>query len=154
MQRPMPTFEKRTFIAAPPETVFDFHERPDALERLMPPWEKARVVERTGDGLNVGTKVVVELRLGILKLRWAAEHVAYDPPRMFRDVQRGGPFRSWDHMHAVEPAPGGATLVDTIRYELPLAPFSRVALPFVRRKIDRLFAFRHDVTKRVCEGRS
>jgi ligand-binding SRPBCC domain-containing protein len=150
----MPTFEKRTFIAAPPETVFAFHERPDALERLMPPWEKARVVERTGDGLNVGARVVVELHVGPFKTRWTAEHVAYDPPRMFRDVQRGGPFAHWEHTHAVEAAPGGATLVDTIAFELPLAPFSAVALPFVRRKIERLFAFRHDVTKRKCEGRS
>jgi ligand-binding SRPBCC domain-containing protein len=150
----MPTYEKRTFIAATPEAVFAFHERPDALERLTPPWEKARVVERTGDGLNVGARVTVELRLGPFRLRWVAEHVAYDPPRMFRDVQRGGPFRSWDHTHTVEPAPGGATLVDAISYELPFAPFSMVAAPFVRRKVERLFDFRHDLTKRVCEGRS
>ena len=150
----MTTFEKRTFIAAPPEAVFAFHERPDALERLTPPWENARVVEKTGDGIKVGARVVIELKLGPVKLRWTAEHVAYDPPRMFRDVQRGGPFRKWDHTHTVESAPGGATLVDTITYELPFAPFSRVAAPFVRRKIERLFAFRHELTRQLCESGS
>jgi ligand-binding SRPBCC domain-containing protein len=150
----MPTFEKRTFVAAPPETVFAFHERPDALERLMPPWEKARVVEKTGEGIRTGARVTVELMVGPFRFRWVAEHVSYDPPRSFRDVQRGGPFLKWDHLHAVEPAPAGATLIDTITYELPFAPFSRLAAPFVRRKIDRMFAFRHDVTKRLCEGGS
>jgi ligand-binding SRPBCC domain-containing protein len=147
----MPTFEKRTFIAAAPEAVFAFHEQPGALERLTPPWEQARVVERTGRGLEVGARVVVEHAVGPLRPRWVAEHVAYEPPKMFRDVQRSGPFRTWDHTHRVEPAPGGATLVDAITFALPLWPLSLPALPFVRRRLARMFAYRHDVTKRACE---
>ena len=59
----MPVFEKRTRIAAPPELVFAFHDRPEALELLMPPWEPARIVEKT-PGLGVGVRAVIEVRVG------------------------------------------------------------------------------------------
>jgi ligand-binding SRPBCC domain-containing protein len=150
----MATIEKRTFIAAPPEVVFGFHERPDALEKLTPPWEPVRIVERVGQGLAAGVRVTLEMKLGPIPLRWIAEHVAYDPPRMFKDVARSGPFRRWEHEHRVEPGDGGAWLVDHVEYALPLEPFSRIVGALVRRRLERMFAYRHDVTKRTCEAKS
>ena len=148
----MPTFEKRSLIHAPPERVFAFHEQEGALERLSPPWEPVKIVERTGRGLEAGTRVVLEMRLGPVPLRWTAEHVAYDPPRMFKDVALSGPFRRWEHEHRVEPADGGAWLIDHVEYELPLEPLSRVAGFYVRRRLSRMFEHRHEVTRRWCEG--
>lgn len=148
----MGRFEKRTFIRASPEAVFAFHERPDALERLTPPWEPVRIVEKTGQGLEAGTRVVLEMRLGPVWQRWVAEHVAYDPPRSFTDVARSGPFSKWVHEHCVEAADGGAYLVDRIEYRLPLEPFSLLASRFVTRKLQRMFDYRHDVTRRACEA--
>jgi ligand-binding SRPBCC domain-containing protein len=149
----MATYEKRTLIDAPAEAVFAFHERPDALEQLTPPWEPVRIVERVGQGLEAGVRVTLEMRLGPVPLRWVAEHVAYDPPRMFKDVARSGPFRRWEHEHRVEPAGKGAWLVDRVEYELPLEPLGRVAGFLVRRRLERMFAYRHDVTKRACEAK-
>src|SRR5215216_551619 len=85
-------FLKESLIRAPPERVFGFHELPDALARLTPPWERTRVVSAAPD-LRVGSRAVLETRLfGLVPLRWVAEHTAYDPPRMFEDVQLQGPF--------------------------------------------------------------
>lgn len=39
-------FIKESIIKAPPERVFAFHELPDALERSIPPWEKAKVIQK------------------------------------------------------------------------------------------------------------
>ena len=83
----MPLFVKETRIAASPEAVFQFHERPDALPLLIPPWEKV-TVEVPPTSLAKGTQVILVNRMGPLKLRWVAEHTAYDPPRMFMDVQK------------------------------------------------------------------
>ena len=44
-------FRRESFIAAPPERVFAFHEAPGALEKLLPPWEKIRLIKR-GDGAD------------------------------------------------------------------------------------------------------
>jgi len=62
----MPIFEKRVHIQAPSEVVFGFHERPDALERLRPPWENARVVERNG-GLQKRARAVIMANIGPIK---------------------------------------------------------------------------------------
>ena len=145
-------FVHESIIRAAPERVFAFHELPDALARLTPPWERARVV-RAAPSLRAGEVAVVETRLfGLVPVRWVAEHTAYDPPRSFEDVQREGPFRSWRHRHVVEPHAEGALLRDEIEYEPPLGPLGRLAAPLlVERRLRRLFEYRHRVTREWCE---
>ena len=146
-------FVKQSVIRAAPERVFAFHELPDALCRLTPPWEPTRVLSAAPD-LRVGSVAVVETRmLGLLPVRWVARHTLYDPPRMFEDVQAAGPFKSWRHRHTVEPHPEGATLRDEIEYEPPLGPLGRLAAPLlIEPRLRKLFDFRHGVTRDWCEG--
>jgi len=148
----MPVFEKRTRIAAPPEAVFAFHERPDALSRLLPPWENAQIIERTG-GLETGARTVLEAKIGPIKQRMVAVHTAYEKGRMFQDSMIEGPFARWVHTHLMEPdGEGGTWLIDRIEYELPLGLLGRIGGGwFARRKIERMFEFRHEVTKKACE---
>ncbi len=145
-------FVHESIIRAAPERVFAFHELPDALERLTPPWERARIV-RAAPSLRAGEVAVIEARLfGLVPVRWVAEHTAYDPPRMFEDVQREGPFRSWRHRHFVRPHAAGAVLRDEIEYEPPLGPLGRLAAPLlVERRLRRTFEHRHRVTREWCE---
>jgi ligand-binding SRPBCC domain-containing protein len=145
-------FVKESFIDAPPERVFGFHELPDALARLTPPWESARVLEHTPD-LKVGSTTVVETKvLGLFPSRWVARHTAYDPPRMFEDVQVEGPFKSWRHRHVVEPHEKGAVLRDEVEFETPLWFLGRLAAPLlVEPRLRRLFEYRHRVTREWCE---
>ncbi|EYF03702.1 SRPBCC family protein [Chondromyces apiculatus] len=149
----MPTFEKRTRIAATPEQVFAFHEAPDALERLTPPWEEVRIVEKSA-GIGVGARVVMDTRLGPLWMRWVAEHTRYEKGRMFQDVQISGPFRRWEHTHQMDPdGEGGCWLVDHVEYALPVGALGAlVAGRMVRRKLERMFDYRHELTQRICEG--
>ena len=149
----MSTFVKESLIRATPERVFAFHEQPRALELLTPPWERARVV-RAARISEVGSAAIVETRLfRVVPVRWVARHTVYDPPRAFEDVQERGPFRRWRHRHVVAPHPEGATLRDEIEYEPPLGPLGRLAAPFVvRPRLKKLFDYRHEVTRRWCEG--
>ena len=122
-------FVKESLIRAPPERVFAFHELPDALARLTPPWERTRVVSAAPD-LRVGSRAVVETRLfGLFPVRWVAEHTAYDPPRTFEDVQLKGPFRRWVHRHKVLPHENGSLLRDEIDFEPPLGPLENSRRP-------------------------
>lgn len=145
-------FVKESFIGATPERVFAFHELPDALERLTPPWERTRVV-RHAPNLHPGARTVVETRLfGLVPVRWVAEHTLYDPPRMFEDVQLRGPFRRWRHRHVVEPREPGALLRDEIDYEPPLGALGRLLSPLlVEPRLRKLFDYRHAVTREWCE---
>lgn len=146
-------FVKESIIGAAPERVFAFHELPDALERLLPPWETARVVVPP-KSLAAGTRTVVETKLfGLYRARWESLHTAYDPPRMFEDVQVKGPFKSWRHRHIIEPHELGARLVDDIEYEPPLGFLGRLMAPLaVERRLKRLFDYRHQVTREWAEG--
>ena len=142
-------FVQETSIDASPETVFEFHESPDALTLLIPPWENMRVVE-SPHSLEIGSRVVLEGRLGPFRLRWVAEHTEYQPPHLFEDRQVSGPFAIWVHRHEFLPdGQGGTLLRDSVRYLPPLGWFGRVLGGWwIRRKLKSMFAYRHEVTRR------
>jgi len=147
-------FQMETRIAAPPETVFRFHESPDALTQLIPPWENMRVAEAPGS-LEPGSVVVLKGRVaGIIPVKWVALHTAYEPPHLFVDRQESGPFAYWLHHHRfIDDGAGGTLLRDEVDYKLPLGPIGQVfGGGFVRVKLDKMFRFRHEVTKRLVES--
>ena len=150
----MPVYEKRSRIAAAPERVFAFHELPDALERLTPPWMQQHVLHKD-PGLEVGVRVVLDAWLGPFTQRFEAEHIACEKGRMFRDRLNKGPFAKWEHTHLMEPdGEGGTWLTDHVEYELPFGVFGRMAGGWIaRRELDRMFDYRHDVTRKWCERR-
>ena len=134
-------------IAASPERVFAFHERPDAFALLTPWWSGARVV-RAAASLRPGQRALLVLGRGPLSVEWEAVHEIYEPPACFVESQVRGPFRRWRHRHLVLPDGDGARLRDELEYELAggsLAPLLDLVMrPFV----EQLFAYRHTVTRR------
>jgi len=141
------TFLRRSRIAAPAQAVFDWHCRPGAFERLSPPWESVRLLQRNG-GVEDGSRVILSMRQGPFRRRWIAEHRDVKAPEQFRDVQIEGPFAHWDHLHRIEPKGTSECLLeDRVEYALPLGWLgSWLGGTFVRRKLDRLFDYRHSVT--------
>lgn len=148
-------FVKESVIRASPELVFSFHELPDAFERLVPPWENAKVIQKA-DISKIGSQAIIEQKIfGLVPSRWVAEHTAYDPPRMFEDVQVSGPFSSWRHKHIVEPHADGAVLRDEIDLEPPMSFIGDLAVPlFILPRIKKMFDYRHQVTREWCENES
>lgn len=137
-------FVHESVIQAQPSAVFAFHERPDALRKLVPPWEDVEVVQPPAS-LHPGTHVLLRMKMGPLKLYWEAEHTKYEKNVLFQDRMVRGPFKKWLHTHRTLPAPGGATLLrDEVEYELPL--FFLPGLPLVLRRLRRMFEYRHQVT--------
>ena len=145
-------FVKESIIRAAPERVFAFHQLPDAFERLVPPWETVKVVKKA-DISKIGSEAVIKSKLfGFLPVKWVARHTKYEPPRMFEDVQVSGPFKSWRHQHIVLPHADGAILKDEIEYEAPLSIIGKAIAPaFVESKLEKMFAYRHEVTRKWCE---
>lgn len=145
-------FVKESIIKASPEKVFAFHELPDAIYRLMPPWEKSKVIQ-AAKGLRVGERAIIEAKIfGLFTARWIAEHTAYDPPHMFEDTQISGPFKSWRHRHIISLHAEGATLRDEIEYEPPFGFLGRPFAPLlIEPKLQKLFDYRHEVTRKWAE---
>jgi ligand-binding SRPBCC domain-containing protein len=145
-------FVAESLIRAAPETVFAFHELPDALNRLTPPWAGSRVVEHAPT-VAVGARTVCDIRVApLVWIRTELVHTACERPHRFVDEQVRGPFRRWRHEHVVETAPGGAKLIDIVHVEPPLGLLGRAFAPLlIVPRLRRLFAYRHDVTRAWCE---
>jgi ligand-binding SRPBCC domain-containing protein len=146
-------FKKESVIHASAERVFAFHEAPDAFERLQPPWQETEIVHPPAS-LEVGTRVVLRVKVGPLWQTMVAEHVEYEPGVMFADRLVKGPFAKWIHRHIVTPRGANECLLtDDIEYELPLGALGRLfGGRFARKNLERLFEYRHQVTREACES--
>lgn len=144
----VPTFVRSVLVRAPVAVVFAFHERPDALERLSPPFPPLKVLRRDG-GIRAGAEV--DLRIG--PIRWLARHTAYEKDRLFVDEQVRGPFASWVHRHEFEAVDGRTTrLTDRVTFALPGGPaVNAVAGPLASLALVPMFRHRHRVTREACE---
>lgn len=144
-------FQYTSLIAAPVETVWQFHERPDILELLTPPWQPVKIIRRQG-GLEIGAISHFRLFLGPIPLDWIARHTECEPNRLFIDRQTKGPMQSWEHRHEFSPENNQTRLKDVIHYEIPGGFVAEFLLGWwVESRLRDMFRYRHQVTKRECE---
>lgn len=150
--RPM-NLTYRVQIERSAEEAFAWHERPGAFERFAPPWVRTDVLHRSG-GIRDGGRLAMVQHLGPLRLRWDIEHVDFIPGRQFCDEARRSPFRSWRHVHRVEPrGPGACEWIDEITFSLPGGRVAEALLGGqVRSEMERLFAYRHARLKADLEA--
>ncbi len=127
-------------------TLFDWHERSGAFERLSPPWQDVRVVSRRG-GIRDGDTVELDVKTLGISSRWRVKHRDYQRHVQFVDEMQGGPFSTWIHTHAFSPVGETAgQLEDRIEYALPLNGLGDLAAGwFVRDTLERTFRYRHAV---------
>lgn len=148
----MPVFVKSTLLPGrEPQEVFDWHNRPGAFERLVPPWEDVRLV-RAPERLSKNAEAVLDVPAGPMRMRWIARIEECDEGNSFLDVQIEGPFARWEHLHRFDRKGTGTLLRDEVRFSLPVGALAgAVAGGFVERKLKRLFSYRHRITERDLE---
>jgi len=143
-------FQHSSLIDAPVKTVWDFHERPDILQLLTPPWQPVEIVRREG-GLDVGAISEFKIHLGFFPVRWLAKHIDCEPYHHFTDVQVEGLVKSWTHRHEFVAEDGKPRLTDTIDYELPGGEIAEMLLGWwVEARLRDMFRYRHEVTQTEC----
>lgn len=146
------TFTARVTLPVTAAEAFAWHERPGALEALTPPWEHIRLVSMT-DGIRSGSRVTVRAKAGVggvgVWTTWVMEHYGYARGVEFNDRMLRGPFPLWEHRHLFsDNEDGTCVMTDSIRYRVPFGLAGRLAAGwFVRRKLEKLFAWRHAVTR-------
>lgn len=157
----MPSFSVSTRFEHPLSRVFRYHDTPGVIDRLIPPWEPVRLAKRS-DSLAVGSEVELVQKIFGLNRSWLARHVELIPDRLFVDTQVYGPFAQWTHRHEFEElAPSlqrdsqpECQMWDRIEFQLPLAPLSKIAEPWVRSKLSSMFAYRHRITTDDLQAQS
>lgn len=129
-------------IDVSPQEVFQWHTRPEALRRLIPPWSRVDVLSH--EGVQVGERTRLRINVGPFSMKWTAEHTERVENSHFADRQRRGPFRLWEHVHRVSPEESGCQLADEIRYAMPFGMLADALVGrIVRRRLTRQFAYRH-----------
>jgi len=165
-------FQSEQWLAAPLDRVFAFFANPHNLPRVMPPGLGTKLVklnlvpppksvEMTANRepmAGAGSEMMVAFRVipyVPIHDRWVARITDFALNQYFRDVQRQGPFRCWEHTHSFERRTVGgheATLVrDEVTYEvgfgivgamlerLLFQPLVRSAFEYRNRVLRRMF---------------
>jgi uncharacterized protein (TIGR01777 family) len=142
----MAIFEQKLTLPVSRDALHDWHLRDGAFERLSPPWATLRSI--SAEPVANGSTRVFELRKGGIWVRWVAEHQNVIDGEQFTDIQRQGPFRSWEHTHRFEVIDSSRSrLVDHVEYEIPLGRVGQaVAGGSIRRDVARMFTYRHRIT--------
>ena len=138
-------FVRRTRLAVSADEAFRWHERPGAIQRLTPSWERAEIVEHSG--IHDGAIAVIKVYLGPVPVLFVVRHSGYIAGRQFRDTQVEGPFARWEHTHRFEPdGEQSCVLEDRVEYELPGGPLGEaLGGDYFRSQLERLFDYRHRV---------
>jgi GrpB-like predicted nucleotidyltransferase (UPF0157 family)/ligand-binding SRPBCC domain-containing protein len=120
------------------DEVFQFFSDAANLEALTPPWLHFQILTPS-IVVRPGALIDYRLRLYGIPLRWQSEISRWEPPELFVDEQRRGPYRSWVHTHSFIEERGGTRVVDRVDFEVP---FQWLTGWLVRRNVRRIFAYR------------
>ncbi len=144
----MPVFVRSSSMPAPVQSLSDWHFRPGAIDRLMPAFEEAEVIEPPRAIVD-GSIAKFRVRKFGMWIDWVARHQDVEPGKGFGDTQVSGPFKSWHHRHSFLPeGPEASMLEDRVEYELPGGILGRMlGAGTVAADLERLFIWRHARTR-------
>jgi len=136
-------FESTLWLPRPRQEVFAFFADAANLEAITPPWLHFHVMN---PALVIQQGVLIDYRLSLygIPMRWQSEISRWDPPAVFVDEQRKGPYRRWVHTHTFADERGGTRIGDAVEFEVP---FGWLVGRFVMRDVNRIFAFREQALR-------
>jgi ligand-binding SRPBCC domain-containing protein len=137
------------------DQVFAFFAEASNLERITPPELGFEIVTPQPIHLSEGTCIEYRLHLFGMPFSWQSEIQRWNPPEVFVDVQRRGPYKHWVHTHRFWEEQGATIIEDEVQYALPYAPLGELLYPLVRLQLHRIFRYRQQAIQAYfCEGGS
>ena len=144
--------ETTTVLPQVREDVFDFFADVENLQRITPPELAFQILTPTPVAIGEGAIIDFRLRLFGVPFRWRTRIVQWQPADQFIDEQIRGPYGSWRHLHTFVECEAGTRMTDRVEYRLPFRPFGSIALPLVRRQLDRIFRYRASTIRQLLAG--
>tara|TARA_X000001036_G_scaffold322932_1_gene301372 strand:+ start:1038 stop:2441 length:1404 start_codon:yes stop_codon:yes gene_type:complete len=148
-------YEHNTAVNAPRQTVWEWHNREGAFDRLTPPWEIMETLSAPPDLSPGGRRVMRFPLFGPIKGRWIAEHTDLIEGEMFADRMVRGPFKRWWHTHRFVEKGDMTIIEDEVSYDLPLGFLGRLfGSRIASKRITQMFTARekgliNDMTRQM-----
>jgi uncharacterized protein (TIGR01777 family) len=144
-------FKQQQWTPKPLNDVFDFFSDVKNLEELTPPLLNFRVVGKSTENIQEGTKIDYKLKIRGVPAKWTSLITNWQPMTQFADVQLKGPYAKWHHLHLFRPLAGGVLIEDKVVYRLPFSRFGGNFLHgFIRKDVKTIFSYRRKRIKEWC----
>ena len=124
------------------EEIFPFFGDAANLEAITPPWVNFQTLTPSPIEMRVGTLIDYRIKIHGVPVKWRTRINAWEPPYRFIDEQLRGPYLKWVHEHTFEEKDGGTLCKDRVEYAVPGGWL--IDKLFVRRDVERIFAYRQE----------
>ncbi|AXH15322.1 SRPBCC family protein [Malaciobacter mytili] len=148
----MKTFTKETYINTTLEELFAFHMDTNNLLKITPSNIKATLLTKNIQPKE-GQVISLKTTKNFLSFLWIIRIKKIEYPKLFIDEALKSPFKFWEHQHIFEKRGNKVLLKDVVRYELPFGFIGRIFSSFIQSDLEKMFDFRHKVTKNILEGK-
>ncbi len=149
MQEEPFVFHFETKLPVPVEEAFEWHERPGAFERLLPPFMATKLID-CDSGLQLDAHVHFRIMLlGEMGIDCIHKLTDVQKNKSFTDVQVKGPFSSWKHLHNFRKVDEHHTVIEEIiQYTLPVESIlGHLVNNKIAKRLSRLFNYRQQILK-------
>jgi ligand-binding SRPBCC domain-containing protein len=149
----MPLIHLTTFIAAPPERVFDLSRSIDLHKSSMNRFEEKAVDGVMSGLIGLDQTVTWQAKHLFRQRRLKVKITAMERPQFFMDEQVEGDFRKMKHEHYFKPAENGTIMIDQFYFDvgrgLAGRLFTRV---YLNRYFEKLLEERNALIKKAAES--
>ena len=136
------------------KTLFEFHADTNNLPLITPKNTSVQIL-KLETPLKQGNEAILRIKKGWISFVWELtfEKVIY--PHLIVDVATRSPFKLFRHEHHfIEVDETQTILRDEVTFSLPFEPLSIVAVWFVKKDMQKMFAYRHQKTKEAIVSRA
>lgn len=149
----MPTIHLTTFVAAPPERVFDLARSIDLHRKSMAHTAEEAIAGTTNGLIGLGESVTWKAK-HLMKTRVLKSKItAMDRPNSFTDEMVSGDFKSLKHEHHFKKIENGTLLIDLFHFETPYGGLGRlVNQVYLTRYLKNLLEIRNKSIKEYAES--
>lgn len=133
------------------EAVCHFHTDTHNLPLITPPWINVEILSMDEPMIEKSQVKLKIKRFGIATV-WHMEIEKLDCPNTVVDTMISGPFQKFRHerifIHLDETH---SQMKETISIVLPMGWLGSLIFPFIKKDMDKMFAYRHEATRRYFE---
>lgn len=143
--------ERKQFVKASLDEVWDFFSRPDNLVKITPPSMNFEIRKRTG-GEHAYAGQMIEYKVSVppgLRVTWLTEITQVQAKQFFVDEQRVGPYKIWHHEHHFVPKDGGVEMTDIVTYQMPFGLIGELGHWYASKQLNTIFKYRIEAINRI-----